>query len=93
MKLLAVLSVLFVAQGALAEVGTQNPKSVETTSSVDLALADQGASNSWSVEPLEFQATAHQTADLNDRVAEMNNKISVDLESLIAEKVESALAQ
>ncbi|WP_096086687.1 hypothetical protein [Agaribacterium haliotis] len=93
MKLLAVLSVLFAANSVLAgEVGTPNPSSEVKAEKVELALADKGAGTSWSVEPLKFQATAHQTAELNKRVDQMNAEISANLDALIAEKVEASLA-
>lgn len=94
MKYLALLGAVFVAQGVLAnEVGTQNPKSVEKATQVELALAEEGAGTRWTEKPLEFQATTHQTAKLNARVEEMNQEVSDSLEMLIAEKIEAALSK
>lgn len=93
MKFLVVLGAVFVAQGVLAnEVGTHNPKSVEKAkSAVELALAEKGAGVSWSEKPLEFKATAHQTAKLNQRVEQMNQEISDSLDALITQKLERAI--
>ena len=90
MKYLAVLTVLFATAGAFAsEVGTQNPQSVEVAEgSVTLALAEKGAGNSWTDEPIKFNATAHQTAKLNERIDTMNAQVSNDLDALIASKLE-----
>ena len=94
MKFLYVLGAVFVAQGVLAnEVGTQNPKSVNTTEAVELALAEKGAGTSWTEEPLKFQATSHQTAKLNDRVEQMNQEVTQSLDELIAQKLEKALGK
>lgn len=93
MKFLVVLGAVFVAQGALAnEVGTHNPKSVETPeTTLELALAENGAGTSWADKPLEFQATTHQTAKLNQTVDAMNAEVTKSLDELIAEKLEKAL--
>ena len=89
MKLLATLSVLLLTQGALAG---ENPQSVEATKTVELALVESNTNTSWSVEPIKFEATAHQTAELNKTVDQMNAKISANLDTLIAEKFEQSLA-
>lgn len=94
MKFLAILGAVFVAQGVLAEeVGTRNLKSAENPEVMELALAEKGAGTSWTEEPLTFQATAHQTATLNNKVEQMNKEVSQSLEDLIAEKVAKALEQ
>ncbi len=94
MKILAIFTIALAAQGAMAsEVGATNPKGAEQTGkTVELALADKGAGASWSVEPLTFQATAHQTAELNTAVEKMNAKVSTDLDARIAEKLAQSLS-
>ncbi len=85
--------VLFAVDSAVAsEVGTQKPSNVETTEkAVELALTEKGASTTWTVEPIQFEATSHQTSELNARVEKMNAKISKELDAVIAEKLEQSL--
>jgi hypothetical protein len=93
MKLAVALSLAFVASSALAsEVGAPYPQSVvESDSNLTLALAEQGAGTSWAVEPIEFKATAHQTAKLNKRMESMNAEVSAKLDALIADKLQRSL--
>ena len=92
MRTLAVIAVLFAAEGALAsEVGTQTPSNVETAPAVELALTEKGASTNWSLEPIQFNATSHQTAELNARVAKFNAEVSASLDAVIAETIELSL--
>lgn len=93
MKFLIALGAVFVAQGVLAnEVGTQNPESASSSNQLEVALAEKGAGTSWTNEPLEFQATTHQTATLNQRVELMNQEVADSLEARIAEKLEQELS-
>ncbi len=93
MKLLAVLSLALCASSVLAsEVGAPYPQSADKSDSkLTLALAEQGAGTSWAVEPIEFKATAHQTAKLNKRIESMNAEVSVKLDALIANKLKQSI--
>jgi hypothetical protein len=95
MKLAVALGLALFASSALAsEVGAPYPQSaVKSDSKLTLALAEQGAGTSWTVEPIEFKATAHQTAKLNKRIESMNAEVSAKLDALIASKLEQSIAE
>lgn len=94
MKLLAALGLALAASSVLAsEVGAPYPQSVEKSDSdLTLALAEQGAGTSWAVEPIKFEATAHQTAKLSQRIDSMNAEVSEKLNAVIANKLEQSLS-
>jgi len=93
MKLASVIVLAALSAGALAsEVGTPYPQSAEKSdANLTLALAEQGAGTSWAVEPIEFNATAHQTAKLEKRIEAMNSEVSAKLDALISEKLEQSI--
>jgi hypothetical protein len=92
MKKLAAIIALFATIGATAsEVGTQNPIDVEITkNNLALATADKGAGDPWTEEPLEFMATAHQTAKLNKQLKALEMNLSIRLDDKISEKLNVA---
>lgn len=94
MKLAAIVLALFATSTLASEVGAPYPQSVEKSEvKLTLALAEQGAGTSWTVEPIEFEATAHQTAKLNKRIESMNAEVSSKLNALIADELEQSLRQ
>lgn len=94
MKLFATLGALLVVPVAMAgEVGAQYPASVESSTTMTLAMAENGAGSSWAVDTKDYKATAHQTAQLNANVTKMNADLSEKLSAQIAEKVMVSLSK
>lgn len=91
MKLFAALGLVLASSAVVAdEVGTKYPNSVEQPNMV-LALAEKGAGSSWTIEPVAFEATAHQTAKLNDSINKMNQDIADQLHADISEKLAESI--
>jgi len=91
MKLFAVLGLLVASSAVVAsEVGTQYPNGVEQTN-MTLALAEKGAGSSWTIEPVAFEATSHQTAKLNDSIDKMNQNIAERLQAEISKKLAESI--
>lgn len=91
MKKLAALLFVFAFSAAIAsEVGTRNPNAEDAAkNTLALAVAEKGAGERWNTEPMKFMATAHQTAELDKKVAALNEKVSQSLDALIAEKIKT----
>lgn len=93
MKLITILSLVLAANSVLANaVGIQKSDITEAANKpVTLALSENDTSNRWAVEPLKFEATAHQVAELNKEVEKAHAQMSQKLDALIAEKLEQSL--
>lgn len=85
-KLIAVLLVTAPAWSfATGEVGASNPNSAANENVV--AVAETGASASWTSKAFEGKATAHDIAKLNNRIELLNQDMVKSLNSEIDRKV------
>jgi 2C-methyl-D-erythritol 2,4-cyclodiphosphate synthase len=92
MKLFAALGLVLASSAVVAsEVGTKYPNGVEQPQNMVLALAEKGAGSSWTIEPVAFEATAHQTAKLNDSIEKMNQDIAKQLQADITKQFAESL--
>lgn len=92
-QLVLVLLVALAANGALAgEVGALNPQLATVNfTTLDVAIAETGTSTGWAIEPFNSMATAHQVADLKNRVELINSTVNSDLEAAIELLLEQSL--
>ena len=95
MKTLALAFLTAIASSGVvaSEVGASYPQLAGgNATNVAVAIAETGASTSWATKPFENMATAKQTRELNDRVEGINAQMNIELEALIAEKLEQSLS-
>ena len=92
-RLALVLLVALAANGALAsEVGALNPQLATVDfSTLNVAIAETGTSTGWAIKPFDSMASAHQVADLKNRVELINSAVNLDLEAVIELKLEQTL--
>jgi len=91
MKALVFLLALTSFGATASEVGAPNLQ--EAKAELAFATQEAGASKSWAVEPIEAKATTHQITELNRQLDDINEKVSRNIDALIAEKLENTLNQ
>ncbi|MBU2986752.1 hypothetical protein KO528_15410 [Saccharophagus degradans] len=88
-KLLVALVATLASAGLTAgEVDASNPSSA--AEEIVVAIAETGVSSSWTSEAFEGKATAHDIAELNENITQMNKRIgealTFELDIKVAEK-------
>lgn len=88
-KLIVALVATLASTGLTAgEVDASNPSSA--AEEIVVAIAETGVSSSWTSEAFEGKATAHDIAELNEHITQMNKRIgdelTFDLDLKIKEK-------
>jgi len=91
MKALAFLLAIAPFGATASEVGAPNLQ--ETKAELAFVTQEAGASKSWAVEPIEAIATTHQITELNHKIDDINDKVSRNIDALIAAKLEKTLNQ
>ncbi|WP_188152035.1 histidine kinase [Teredinibacter waterburyi] len=91
------LLALVVGNVESGEVGAFDPRIDSTTSSIDVALAEIGASGSWETRQDEFQVVPNRTigrrdmAKLNKHLSQINTQVSSTLDDLIEQRTLESL--
>ena len=95
MKHIAVTALFAFASNIVlaGDVGAHYPQGVNIApTSFAVAVAETGASTSWTTETFEALAKGDQTKEFNERVAEFNALMQKELEESIAKNFEHLIS-
>lgn len=85
------LLAIFASKGALAtEVGAPFPQLTNTTSALEVAIAETGTSTTgWALEPVAYDTPAMQRTNLNDYAEIALEKLSLTMRERILSQLEA----